>query len=303
MTFVGIDVSANYLDVAIGPHLHRVPNPEGIPSLLQLLPPSSVVGLEATGVYGRPVACALHRAGHAVYVLNPLMVRSYARSLLTRAKTDKADARLIARFIAERYRELPPYDPTPDVLYQVSLLVRFSRGLSSQRGAVLNRLHAWRYAWPEGLALVADVPLVIGSLHDQVREKALALLRSDPLLWQWYVALQALPGVGPTLALDILAYSGDFRRFKSARAYAAYTGLTPRLYQSGLISEWGAMSRMGPSALRAAYWLAALHAQKVEPYAALVARLLDRGKPRKLALVAVANRLARAAWVVIVKRA
>jgi transposase len=89
------------------------------------------------------------------------------------------------------------------------------------------------------------------------------------------------------------------RRFHSARAYAAYTGLTPRLYQSGQLPERASISRMGPSALRAAFWMAALSASRVEPYASLVARL--SGKPKKLAITAVANRLARAAWAVVVK--
>jgi transposase len=98
-----------------------------------------------------------------------------------------------------------------------------------------------------------------------------------------------------------LAYSGDLRRFRSARAYAAYTGLTARVHQSGQLPERASISRMGPSALRAAFWMAALSASRVEPYASLVARLVQSGKPKKLAITAVANRLARAAWAVVVK--
>jgi transposase len=301
MVFVGVDVSARRLDVAIGSEVRQFPNPEGIPDLLRQLPPGAVVGLEATGVYGRPLAFALHRSGFRVYVLNPLAVKSYARSLLRRAKTDRADARLIARFLAERYADLEPYEPTEDVLYQVGLLVRFARGLVAQRVAVLNRLHAWEYAWPEGLGLVRRVPEVLASLRREVEAIALFLLKTDPEAWRQFQALQALPGVGPSIALTILAYSGDLRRFHSARAYAAYTGLTPRLHQSGQLPERASISRMGPSALRAAFWMAALSASRVEPYASLVARLVESGKPKKLAITAVANRLARAAWSVVVK--
>jgi Transposase. len=93
MVFVGVDVSARRLEVAIGSEVREFPNPEGIPDLLRQLPPGAVVGLEATGVYGRPLAFALYRSGFRVYVLNPLAVKSYARSLLRRAKTDRADAR------------------------------------------------------------------------------------------------------------------------------------------------------------------------------------------------------------------
>jgi transposase len=298
--YVGVDVSRARLDVALGDRLYHFPNPDGIPDILSLLPQGAIVGMESTGVYGRPLAFALHRAGFRVYVLNPAAVKAYARSLLRRAKTDTADARLVARFLAERHGDLPPYDPTPDVLYQVGLLVRFARGLTAQRVAVLNRLHAWEYAWPQGLGLevVASVPGHLEALRGQVDRVALNMLRSDPLGWRWFTALQSLPGVGQGIALTILAYSGDMRRFSSARAYAAFTGLTPKLYQSGEIPEVGRISRMGPPPLRAAFYLAAFRAREVEPYADLYGRLLSGGKPKKVALIAVANRLARHAWAV-----
>lgn len=299
--FVGVDVSAHRLDIALGDEVRQFPNPGGIPDVLRWLPRGAVVGLEATGVYGRPLAFALHCAGFRVYLLNPMAVRSYARSLLRRAKTDRADARLIARFLAERHEDLAPYEPTEDVLYQVSLLVRFARGLVGQRVAVLNRLHAWEYAWPDGKEILRHVPEVLAGLREEVEGQALELLRTDPVAWSQFQALQTVPGIGPSVALVVLAYSGDLRRFSSGRAYAAYTGLTPRVYQSGELPERASISRMGPGPLRGAFWIAALHAQRVEPYASLVARLVDGGKPKKVALVAVANRLARAAWSVVVK--
>jgi len=298
--YVGVDVSRARLDVALGDRVYQFPNPDGIPDILALLPQGAVVGMEATGVYGRPLAFALHQAGFRVHVLNPAAVKAFSRSLLRRAKTDKADARLIARFLAERHGDLPPYDPTPDVLYQVGLLVRFARGLTAQRVAVLNRLHAWEYAWPQGLGLdaVRSVPATLEALRGQVERVAFNMLRSDSLGWRWFQALQSLPGVGEGIALTILAYSGDMRRFRSARAYAAFTGLTPKVYQSGEIPEVGRISRMGPPPLRAAFYLAALHARHVEPYAGLYVRLLDKGKAKRLARIAVANRLARHAWAV-----
>jgi len=284
----------------MGSEVRQFPNPEGIPDLLRQLPPGAVVGLEATGVYGRPLAFALHRSGFRVYVLNPLAVKSYARSLLRRAKTDRADARLIARFLAERHADLEPYEPTEDVLYQwVSWFASLGGWLLSV--CCSYRLHAWEYAWPDGLGLVRQVPDVLVSLRREVEAMALSLLETDSEAWRHFQALQGLPGVGPSIALTILAYSGDLRRFRSARAYAAYTGLTPRLYQSGQLPERASISRMGPSALRAAFWMAALSASRVEPYASLVARLVQSGKPKKVAITAVANRLARAAWAVVVK--
>ncbi|MCX7850833.1 IS110 family transposase [Thermus sp.] len=298
--FVGVDVSSRWLDVALGVsgEIVRFPNPEGIPELIFLLPPGARVGIEATSTYYRPVAYALHRAGFAVYVLNPQAVRAYARSLLRRAKTDKADARLVARFLSERHQEVPLYEPLADSFSLLAALVRLSDGLTSDRVGVLNRLHAWEYALPGFSKVVRHVPATLQALRSEVLDQALEVVRSDPLLSSWLAALITLPGVGESIALKVLAYSGDLRRFHSARAYAAFTGLTPRIYQSGDAPERAAISRVGPGPLRGAYFLAAMNAYRYDPERrAFVDRLVARGKPKKVALVALAVRLARAAWV------
>lgn len=299
---VGVDISRSRLDVAVGDDLSQWPNtPEGIAALIARLPSGASVVMEATGVYYRPLAYALHRAGFAVYVVNPLQVRSYARSLLTRNKTDKADARLLARFLAQYRADLTPYEPLPDALYLASLLVRFAEGISTQRIAAQNRLHAWSYAFPEVHRLALDVPSILDDRRAVLLQEARVLLEAEPVAFGWFRALQSLPGVGNILALRIMAYSGDFRRFHSARAYASYTGLTPQVYQSGTVGPAARISRVGPSALRSAYYMAALSAIRREcPQANLYARLVESGKPKRLALVAVAHRLARAAWSICV---
>ncbi|WP_243029219.1 IS110 family transposase [Thermus albus] len=301
--FVGVDVAARWLDVALGPsgEVLRVANPAGIPDVLRRLPSGAHVGLEATGTYYRPLAYALARAGFRVYVLNPAAVKAYSRSLLRRAKTDKADARLIARFLSERYQDLTVYQPSDDVLTVLGVLVRLRDGLTSDYVGVLNRLQAWEYAVPGLSRLVRYVPKAVSDLRDRVLREALDLVASDGLLSGWFSSLTALPGFGPVIALKVMAYSGDLRRFHSARAYAAYTGLTPRVVQSGEAREKAHISRVGPSRLRGAFYMAALGAYRSSPdHRAFVDALVARGKGRKVALVALANRLARAAWAVCV---
>jgi len=301
--YIGIDVSRSRLDVAISDQLLQFPNtPDGISALIARLSVDASVVMEATGVYYRPLAYALHRAGFMVYVVNPLQVRAYARSLLSRNKTDKADARLLARFLAQYRDQLSPYHPLPEALYLSSLLVRFAEGLVSQRAATLNRLHAWAYASPHVHQLAKSVPDTLQTLRLAFYTEALALLKAEPLIYAWFEALQTLPGLGPISALKVLAYSGDMRRFRSARAYASYTGLTPRIYQSGELLPVARISRIGPPTLRGVYYFSALSAIRTNtPQAALYARLVEAGKPKKLALVAVAHRLARAAWSVCVR--
>ncbi|MCS7057932.1 MAG: IS110 family transposase [Meiothermus sp.] len=299
--FVGVDVSSRWLDVALPDgEVIRVDNPAGVARLLQLVPPGAVVGFEATSTYYRPAAYALHQAGFQVYLLNPQAVKSYARSLLRRAKTDKADARFIARYLAERQADLTPYEPFADSLALVAFLVRFVDALTADRVGVLNRLHAWEYVVPGIADVVREVPTTLASLRSRFLGEALRVVQRDPLLSSWLSALVSLPGVGELTALKILAYSGDMRRFRYARAYAAYTGLTPRIYQSGVASERASISRVGPSRLRACYFMAAVVASR-SSRRDFVERMVARGKPKRVALVALAVRLARAAWAVCVR--
>lgn len=301
--FVGVDVSARWLDVALpSGDVIRVANPGGIPALLDRLPAGAIVGIEATSTYYRPVAYALHTRGFGVYVLNPLSVKRFAGSLLRRAKTDRADARLIARFVAERHSDLMPYEPTEEALVLVGLLVRLMDGLTSDRVGVLNRLQAWEYAVPGFSEVVRYVPMALEDLRGRVLQEALVVVRRDMVLSSWLDAITSLPGFGPVLALKVMGYSGDLRRFKSARAYAAFTGLTPRIVQSGDSLGVSRISRVGPSRLRGAFYVAAQIAYRYSvEHKAFVDEMLARGKPKKVALVALANRLARVVWSVCVR--
>ena len=111
--FLGIDVSKNTLDAVLlrADEAARKPRHKvfantvaGHQQLLQWLTQNgaSVVHacLEATGTYGEAVARALHQAGHQVSIVNPSLIRAFGQSQLSRTKTDKADAQLIARFCA-----------------------------------------------------------------------------------------------------------------------------------------------------------------------------------------------------------
>jgi len=72
------------------------------------LPAGSLIGVEATGVYHREVVAAVQAAGHTVYLLNPRDVRHYAHAVGRRAKTDRVDAQLIARYVAQEHAALRP---------------------------------------------------------------------------------------------------------------------------------------------------------------------------------------------------
>lgn len=260
-----------------------------------------MVGLEATGVYYLGLAIAAIEGGLGVRVLNPWQVRTFAVSRLARTKTDRVDAVLIREFTERMFDDLNAWYPPPEGLLRVTALVRLGDGLVRHRVAAGNRVHALRHV-DSVVAEVAD--LVADELRGQrkaVMAAALAAGQADELVSVWLERLMTLPGFGEVSALRFLAYAGDVRRFPTARKFAAYTGLSPKFSQSGDGVTVGRISRIGPATLRAVLYWAAMSASRTDTaQGRLYRRLVDAGKPKKVALVAVANRLARGGWRVCV---
>src|SRR5829696_5860417 len=94
--------------------------------------------LEATGAYGEALSTYLYEAGHTVSVINPAAIKAYGESHLSRAKTDKADAALIARFCEER--RPPAWQPLPAEVRELQALARRLDSLLEMRGMEANRL-------------------------------------------------------------------------------------------------------------------------------------------------------------------
>jgi transposase len=304
MQIIGVDIARSWLDVSsLSGAYFRLPNDRsGFQQLSARLPVGAKLCMEATGVYYRPLAFYLAREGFTVYVVNPYQIKSFARGKLSRHKTDKTDSRLIAEYLSHFEPDLTPWDSAPDSLYLLSLIVRFTESLTVQHAGNLNRLHAMSYAHPSLLPVLSFVVGLLQSERERLDSVALDILAKDRLLSAWRKVLKALPGFGDVLTLRFLAHAGDLRRFRTARAFAAYTGLTPKLDSSGRVNRPAHISRLGPGQLRAVLYLASLSASRTRTSQGEFYRsLVKAGKPKKLAMTALANRLARAAWSVCVK--
>ena len=148
-SYLGIDVSKATLDVALlepdrAKPRHRVfpNNAAGHGQLLAWLEKMSIepvhACLESTGTYGEAVALALYQAGHTVSIVNPALVRAFGQSELSRTKTDKADAQLIARFC--RVHQPAAWSPTAPELRELQALVRRLEALEQMQRMEANRL-------------------------------------------------------------------------------------------------------------------------------------------------------------------
>lgn len=283
---LGIDISKSKFDVALlrdtGKLKHRVfPNTQaGFGQLSDWLAKQQVervhACMEATGAYSEALATYLHERGQVISIVNPAQIKSYAESRLSRAKTDKADATLIARFCAER--RPPAWSPLPQEVRELQALSRRLDSLMEMRGMEANRLE------------VAATAAVTESLSEHLafldREVARTegLIRSHidshPGLRGQRDLLVSIPGIGETTAAKILGEIMDVKLYESARQLAAFAGLAPRLHESGSsVRKRAKLSKVGAPRLRKALYFPAIVAIKHNPYIKdLGERLRRRGK-------------------------
>ncbi len=289
--FIGIDVSKATLDVAVRPQgtVWQVPNDEvGQAELLARfieLAPTLVV-LEATGGYELPVAGALAGAGLPVAIVNPRQVRDFAKATGRLAKTDRLDAALLAQF-AEAIRPEPR--ALPDALtQQFSALVERRRQVVQMVTAERNRLQATRSPAVRR-HIQAHLEWLTNQLHELEAELRQAI-ETSPIWQAQRDLLCSVPGIGPTLAAVLLADLPELGTL-SAKHLAALVGVAPLNRDSGTHSGhrivWG-----GRAGVRAALYMAALVATRYNPLLrAFYLRLVERGKPKKVALTACMHKL------------
>jgi transposase len=294
--FIGIDVGQQHLDVAAtetAPRLpRRVPNTaEGIAVLVAALgavTPELVV-LEATGNYHCPLLAALLLAEVPVSVANPAQVAAFRQSRLGRHKSDRQDAKLLARFAAMHHDALRRATADEPDLAQLRALVGYRDDLVAQQTAARNRHHAAQ--WSAASTVVTWLEADLASLKARLREveaAIAALLATRPET----AVLTAQAGVGLMTAAAVLAYlpAGVLGNPKAA---AAYAGVHPRHEQSGQ-RDRSRLSKQGCPALRRYLYLAAMTAVRCDPeIAAWHQRLCARGKADQSATCAVAHKLLR----------
>jgi len=291
-SYVGIDVSKARLDVALLPSgkSFAVGNDEeGFDELLGRLEgpsDSALVVLEASGGFERPVAAALAASGIAVCVLNPRQTRDFARATGKLAKTDQLDAKALARF-AEAVRPAPRTLPDAEAEEFRNILAR-RRQLIQMMTAEKNRLGA---TTSEAVArrIRAHVRWLEKELSRTDRDLD-ETIENSPTLKENEALLRSVPGVGPVLCRTLLAELPELGSL-SPKELSALVGVAPLNRDSGTLrgrrAVWGGRGR-----LREALYMGALIASRFNPHIkGFYERLVEAGKPKKVALVACMRKL------------
>lgn len=288
---VGIDVSKDRLDVAVRPSgeafvVER--NASGLERLVDRLRQLSpnIVALEATGGFETVVAATLAAAGLPVVVVNPAQIRAFAKAIGQRAKTDPIDADVIAHF-AEATK--PQVRALPDEATQLLAdLVGRRRQIvemmaaEGQRDRRVNDKRLKKSIARLRKALEKELAELDQEIDDQVRGSPAWREKED--------LLSSVPGVGPVIAHTLIAELPELGTL-SRKQIAALAGLAPFTRQSG---QWRGRSFIGGgrTSVRTALFMGAFVAVRHNPVLrAFFQRLCGAGKPKMVALLAVARKL------------
>jgi transposase len=288
---IGVDVCKRFLDIHLYPtgKSWRVPNTiVGLLSVRSQLPePEQIkrVVLESTGGYEREAALWLTQVGYPVAVINARQGRNFARAMNQQAKTDQVEAQVLALF---GDRIIPPVRPlATEAQQQLDDLVTRRRQLVDILTAERNRMAMLR-----GKAQ-ANVERHIEWLNEQIQEldgEIEAQIQANQAWRQTQKLVLSVPGVGKVMAATLLSALPELGQL-GHKQIAALVGVAPFNCDSGQMK--GKRRVFGGRAnVRQVLFMATMVAVRYNPVLkAFYERLLERGKLKKVALVACMHKL------------
>ena len=287
---IGVDVSKDALDACRLPERRArrfANNQSGRAALLRWIGRDvACVVFEATGHYSKPLERALADSGLPAAKVNTKRARRFAEAVGKLAKTDRIDAETLAAMA--RQLDLEPSAPVGRVIEMLKELVLARRALVKDRTAALNR--AKRLVLPVLVTQNQERLAQIGRDIEAIDGEIEALLEADPQLRRRAEILESIPGLGHASAVAILAEMPELGALEP-KAAAALAGLAPQTRQSG---TWKGRARIqgGRAEARRALYMPALVAARFNPDLKRVYdRLVDAGKPAKVAITALMRKL------------
>lgn len=304
--FSGIDVSKKTFDVSIENgqvqlKTHKMAyTEEGMADYVAMLPQGVHCIMESTGTYHCRLAWYLHERGIKVSVVNPLAVKRYAQALMIRSKTDKSDSRLLVAY--GKHFDVPLWEPKASHYIELQQLLKFQDQLLKSETIILNQLEALTHSVVQNATVSSTQNDRLKEVREDLKEieKAMQVLVNE-YEKENYNLLKAIPGIGKKTAIALIALTSGMKNFESSKQVCSYFGLSPRIYESGTSVKGKAkICKMGMAQIRKLLYMCALSAKKCNKAChELYDRLLNNGKKKKLALIAVANKLLKQAFSIL----
>lgn len=271
---------------------------------------SIALGMESTGVYGEQLAYFIHdhnpEKRFIPYVLNPMAVKSFAKASLELNKNDSTDARVIASYLSvavAREQALPWSAPSEEE--------RRLRALSRRRGELIHLLTSEKNRLEKLENMNNPSEEVLKSVKEHIKylQDAIEALEMDisehisqhPNLKRNNDLLQSIPGIGDVTSTAIQGEAGDLSQFATVKHFTSFVGLAPVEYSSGSsVKRHSRISKRGNSRIRQYLYMATMIATRSNPVIrSFYERLINRGKCKKVALIACMRKMLHLIWGVL----
>lgn len=295
---VGIDVSKLTIDVYDGLKSYQFKNT--IVGFKQLIRQTSGhYVMEATGSYHIQLASYLYDCKCLVSVVNPLVIKRFSQMRLIRAKTDKKDAIMIYEY--GQVDELKLWVTPKSYVVEIKQLFTSIDLMLKHRTGYKNQLEAFSQMKIKNKRVFLVLERQIVELNKTIKELEIEaeklVLENAGIL---YEKLKTIPSIGRKSAIMLIAITNEFKNFENSKQLSSYIGISPRIYQSGTsVNGKGKICKMGMGQMRKILFMASLTASRHNlACKKMYERLVEKGKPKKVALIAVMNKLIKQVFAV-----
>ena len=299
--YFGIDISHLVFDVtdSDGNYYQFKNNPIGFKKFIKLLDIDSHCVMEATAYYHYQMAYYLLESGIKVSVENPLAVKRFIQMKLSKIKTDKSDSKLICEYAKQV--ELKLWQGNSKHQTERLQMTRLLSVYTKQSTMLKNKLHGESVLGNPSKAVVISLKRSLKQVQKEIKtleEKLMILVKQvhqDVL-----TRLKSIPGIGNKTALMLVVLTDGFERFTSGSELCSYAGLTPVIRKSGSsVNGRSRISKIGNQKLLNLLFMCSFNACKYNKACReLYERIVAKGKSKKLALIAVCNKLLKQAFAI-----
>lgn len=302
---IGIDISKASFDVAFRKENDGFINYKfdnhlnGFKEFALLLGTDDHCIMEASGPYYLFLAQFLYEQNIKVSVVNPLQVKHFVRMRMTKAKTDKKDAQMIALYGQSEHPIL--WKPDQKSTLQIQQINTALEGLHKQVTMLTNQLEAFGSIPCTDQELIKTFKSLKKSIQTKINKLENRMVQiAEEHYCKTINALQSIPGIGPKTAIMLIAITDNFTKFETSKKLSAFIGLCPRIYLSGTsVKGKGHITKMGNRHLRKLLYICAWSAKRHNVQCKeMYQRLKQNGKPEKVIKIAVANKLLRQAFAI-----
>ncbi len=258
------------------------------------------VTMEATGNYHLLLSKLLSEDKVDYSVVNPFRIKRFADMKLRRSRNDKVDAFTIAQY--GREQQPPLHRPPSKAQQEIKTLTSVIDGLIKQRTQLKNMLHALQHIPNPDKSALNSLKTVSRQLNKQIEKlekKGQKLVKDN--YSQQAKSMASVKGIGPKTTAAFIGHFADLENYDSSKQVAAAIGINPAPQQSGISkNKSSGISKQGNARLRTLFYMAALSAARHNVACKeLYQRLLKKGKKKKTALIAVANKLVKQLFTVV----